>query len=50
MGICHGETSVHGNTQTQIFKAILGAAEVCGAQCWGTRNSEGRKVEFSSEN
>lgn len=38
------------NTQTQIFKAFLGAAEVCSAQCWGARSSEGRKVEFSSEN
>lgn len=25
-----------------------GTAEVCGAQCWGTRRREGRKTEFSS--
>lgn len=31
------------NMQTQIFKAFLGAAKVCGAQCWGARSSEGRQ-------
>lgn len=36
------------NMQTQIFKPLLGAAEVCGAQCWGARSSEGRKTEFIS--
>lgn len=31
------------NMQTQIFKAFLGAAKVCGTQCWRARSSEGRQ-------
>lgn len=36
------------NMQTRIVKSFLGAAEVCGAQCWGARSREGRQTEFVS--
>lgn len=36
------------NTETEIFKVLLGAAEVFGAQCRGASSSEGRETEFSS--